>query len=66
MIEDFDLEDLSNLSTWVQGLNEKIERILVKRLEQLIQNWIEEFSNFEKKGGKLIQSKMVLDIKIQN
>ena len=33
VIEDFDLDDLSNLSTWVAGLNEKIEKILVRRLE---------------------------------
>jgi hypothetical protein len=33
VIEDFDLDDLSNLNIWVYGLNEKIEKILVKRLE---------------------------------
>lgn len=66
MIDDFDLEDLSNLNFWVQGLNEKIEKILVKRLEQLLASWIEEFASFESKGGSLISSKMVLDIKIQN
>jgi len=42
---------LSNLNFWVQGLNEKIEKILVKRLEQLLMSWIEEFANFETKGG---------------
>lgn len=36
VIDDFDLEDLSNLNFWVAGLNEKIEKILVKRLEQLL------------------------------
>jgi hypothetical protein len=64
VIDDFDLEDLSNLNFWVNGLNDKIERILVKRLEQLLQNWIDEFVNFSTKGGNLIQNKMVLDIKI--
>jgi dynein heavy chain 1 len=57
---------MSNLNYWVAGLNDKIEKILVRRLEQLLQAWIDEFVNFETKGGTLIQSKMVLDIKIQN
>lgn len=47
VIDDFDLEDLSNLNFWVQRLNEKIEKILVKRLEQLLASWIEEFASFE-------------------
>jgi hypothetical protein len=55
---------MSNLNYWVAGLNDKIEKILVRRLEQLLQAWIDEFVNFETKGGTLIQSKMVLDIKI--
>ena len=33
VIGDFDLEDLSNLQFWVAKLNEKIEAILITRLE---------------------------------
>jgi len=36
IIGDFDLDDLSNLEVWVAELNEKIESILVKRLETLL------------------------------
>ena len=36
------------------------------RLEQLLKSWIEEFTDFEVKGGKLIKAKMVLDIKLAN
>ncbi len=57
---------MSNLQQWVQELNVKIEAILVKRLENLLQNWIEEFKNFETKGGQLINKKMVLDVKLLN
>lgn len=66
MIGDFDLDDLSNLEIWVSDLNLKIENILVKRLEVLLQNWVEEFKDFSNKGGVMIRGKMVLDIKLQN
>ncbi len=46
VIGDFDLDDLSNLEIWVADLNLKIEGILVKRLEVLLQNWVEEFKDF--------------------
>lgn len=60
------MEDLSNLSFWVARLNEKIETILISRLEQLIKSWVEEFQDFDGKGGNLIKQKMVLDIKLTN
>ena len=63
-IGDFDLEDLSNLSFWVARLNEDVEKILTGRLEQLLQSWIEEFVNFDEKGGKLIKNTMELDLKL--
>ena len=66
MIGDFDLEELSNMTFWVTKLNERIETILITRLEQLLKSWIEEFTDFEVKGGQLIKSKMVLDIKLAN
>lgn len=43
VIGDFDLEDLSNLEVWVAQLNVKIESILVRRLEGMLQMWVEEF-----------------------
>ena len=57
------MEDLSNLSFWVARLNEKIETILISRLEQLIKSWVEEFQDFDGKGGNLIKQKMVLYMK---
>ena len=33
VIGDFDLEDMSNLTFWVAKLNERIEKILIARLE---------------------------------
>jgi hypothetical protein len=46
IIGDFDLNEASNLEVWVGELNEKIENILVKRLEILLEAWIEEFKDF--------------------
>lgn len=47
-------------------LNSKIELILVKRLETMLQSWIEEFRSFEQKGGTLISKAMRLDVKLSN
>ncbi len=66
MIGDFDLGDFSNLVQGVADLNVKIEDILVRRLEDLLMLWTEEFLDFQNKGGVMIQSKMVLDIKLQS
>ena len=66
IIGDFDLGDFSNLAQWVAELNVKIEAILVRRLEDLLMLWTEEFADFQSKGGNMIRGKMVLDIKLQN
>lgn len=60
------MADLSNLEVWVAQLNEKIENILVRRLEGMLQMWVEEFKDFQNTGGSMIRGKMVLDIKLQN
>lgn len=64
ILGDFDLEDLSNLTFWVGRLNEEVEKILITRLEQLLQSWIKEFTEFEENGGTLIKEPMVLDLKL--
>lgn len=66
VIDDFDVANASNLQLWVQQQNETIENILVKRLELLLQAWIEEFKDFKEKGGAMINNKLILDIKLQN
>ena len=71
IIGDFDLEDLSNLTFWVAQLNEAVEEILTSRLEQLLQSWIKEFTDFEEinqtpDGGTFVKNSMVLDLKLQN
>lgn len=62
------MEDLSNLTFWVARLNEKVEEILTKRLEELLQSWIKEFTNYadEDTESNLIKNSMVLDLKLQN
>ena len=64
ILGDFDLEDLSNLTFWVGTLNQDVEKILITRLEQLLQSWIKEFTEFEENGGTLITEPMVLDLKL--
>ena len=41
-----------------------MEKILIARLEQLLQSWIKEFTEFEENGGTLIKEPMVLDLKL--
>lgn len=36
IVNDFDLENMSNLPQWVSDLNVKIENVLAKRLEGLM------------------------------
>ena len=69
IIGDFDLEDLSNLTFWVARLNEDVEKILVNRLEELLQSWVKEFSELENEEipvGTLIKESMELVLKLQN
>lgn len=66
IISDFDLHDLSNLQKWVGDLNEKIEGVLVRRLEELVRKWIEEFKDFDNIGGDLIPEPLELKVKLQN
>jgi len=54
------------LNFWVSKLNAKIEDILIKRLEQLLKAWIDEFCEFEEKGGNLIKKSLIMDVKLQN
>ena len=65
-IDELDLEEASNLNFWVNKLNAKIEDILIKRLEQLLKAWIDEFCEFEEKGGNLIKKSLIMDVKLQN
>lgn len=64
IVDDFNFNDFSNLSQWVEDLDEKIKGILIKRLEELIQVWINEFNKFSEIGGKMIPYKTVLEVKI--
>jgi hypothetical protein len=50
----------------VANLNKKIETILTQRLEELLEQWVDEFVNFDKKGGNLIKEPLVLDVKLIN
>lgn len=67
IVNDFDLENMSNLPQWVSDLNVKIENVLAKRLEGLMDQWVQEFRELgEKGGGTLIEKKLVCLVKLQN
>jgi len=66
ILDDFNFNDYSNLIFWVEDLEERIRAILIKRLEDYVQIWINEFNKYSESGGKLINYKTVLEVKIQN
>lgn len=66
ILDDFNFNDYSNLIIWVEELDERIRGILTRRLEEYVQIWINEFNKYTESGGKLINYKTVLEVKIQN
>jgi dynein heavy chain 1, cytosolic len=66
IVDEFNFNDFSNLSQWVEDLDERIRGILIKRLEEHVQGWISEFSKYNESSGKLINYKTVLEVKIVN
>ena len=64
IVDELNFNDFSNLSQWVEDLEERIRGILIKRLEELLQAWTHEFSKYTEIGGKLIPYKTVLEVKI--
>ena len=49
-VDQLNLENYVNLNTWVSGLNEKIEALLVQRLDQSIRSWMNAFQNAGRVG----------------
>ena len=64
IVDEFNFNDFSNLSQWVEDLEERIRGVLIKRLEEHIGAWTNEFSKYTEIGGKLITYKTVLEVKI--
>ena len=74
IIGDFDLEELSNLHFFVDTLNKEIEEILISRLSQMLQKWMEEFGEFEdsidpqsgQSKNSIVKDSIELSLKSQN
>lgn len=65
-IDEFNFKDYSNLHLWVPELDAKIETILSKRLEDIINKWITEFTNWKNSEKSVISEPTVHELKIQN
>lgn len=67
IVDELNFNEFSNLSQWVEDLDERIRAILIARLEEHLTAWTTEFTRYnEGAGGKLITYKTVLEVKIQN
>jgi dynein heavy chain 1 len=49
-VDQLNLENYANLRYWVASLNEKIESVLVDRLQQALKVWVDAFQNFKADG----------------
>lgn len=66
MIDDMNLASFSNLDSWVDSLNKKIEGKLSKALSQLIAEWVKQFKRWPLNGTTLIQEGAVHELRIQS
>jgi dynein heavy chain 1 len=46
IIDEFNFQEFSNLNTWVEELDQRIQNILTQRLEEVVQLWVTEFNKF--------------------
>jgi len=66
IVDEFNFQEYSNLNVWVEELDQRIQRTLITKLEELVRVWVNEFIKFSDIGGTNIKVKTVLEIKIQN
>lgn len=68
IIDVFEIEGYSNLQTWVDELDKRIQDILINRLEKRIQQWVQEFSTVSEDSEvpRSLVEAYTLKIKMQN
>ena len=64
--DDFVFNDYSNIFKWVSIVNSEIEKILTKRAEETIQEWMVEFENYGDCPQKYISLTPIHEIKIRD
>jgi len=64
--DDFVFNDYSNIFKWVEIVNKEIEQILVKRAEETIEEWIDEFQNYGEVAKRYIKMTPIHEIKIRD
>lgn len=68
IVDDFSLNDYSNLETWVESLDSRILNVLERRLKELLQQWVNEFNNWDdmQNEAQLISCSTVHEIKVRD
>jgi dynein heavy chain 1 len=64
--DDFIFNDYSNIFKWVNIVNDEIEKLLVKRVEDTIEEWVNEFDNYGDATPKYITMTPIHEIKIRD
>jgi len=65
-IDEFTLQDYSNVSLLAKEIDQKIEQILTKRLADIVPKWLSEFMKYDEEGGHLVNLATVHEIKMQD
>ncbi len=65
-IDEFTLQDFSNVVHLALEIDAKIEQVLTKRLAEIVPKWVVEFMKHDEEGGNLIKLTTVHEIKMQD
>ncbi|CRG93244.1 dynein heavy chain, putative [Plasmodium gallinaceum] len=60
------LEHYKNVHIWIDELNILLNKILSKRLEEIIKSWTNEFINWPNNGKRFIEKETIHEFKIKN
>jgi dynein heavy chain 1 len=68
IVDDFSLNEYSNLDQWVEALDKRIEAVFVHRLKELISKWTREFVEWDElqTEATLIECSTVHEIKLKD
>lgn len=68
LVDDFSLQEYSNLDQWVDALDKRIETVFVQRLKELISKWTREFVEWDELQSEatLIECSTVHEIKLKD
>jgi dynein heavy chain 1 len=65
-VDDFNFKNYSNLFLWVPELEKRISGVLQERLKEVIDEWLNEFKNWEDSKRERITKTQIFEMKIRD